>query len=120
MYEITGHYTKIISIIFVPFVLAAFTSMPAYTVRPYLPANPSCTNPGAYLELSIEPAMALPGTLVTLNIAYHRIGLPYTGIGINPPDLVVFDPPLSMPCKYGEHINGCSAITFRTQASGVG
>jgi hypothetical protein len=72
----------------------------------------------AYLELSVEPAQSRAGGLITLNITYHNIGLPYTTISINQPDLVEFDPPLSMPCKYHEHPNGCQAITFRTLAPG--
>ena len=72
----------------------------------------------AYLELSVEPAQTRAGGLITLNISYHNIGLPYTTISIDQPDLVEFDPPLSMPCKFHEHPNGCQAITFRTLAPG--
>lgn len=77
-------------------------------------------NPGqeAYLELSVEPEESRAGSLVTLNITYHNIGLPYTTISIDQPDLVEFDPPLTMPCKFHEHPNGCQAITFRTLAPG--
>jgi hypothetical protein len=71
----------------------------------------------AYMELSVEPPVASTGTLITLHIAYHNIGEPYTYISINPPGLVAFEPPLSMPCKYYEHA-GCTAITFRTLSSG--
>ena len=79
----------------------------------------SNTNDNAYLELSVEPHIALKGTLVTLKIVYHNIGLPYTSIGINPSENVAFDPPLSMPCKYNEHPNGCTEITFRTLSNGI-
>ena len=67
----------------------------------------------------MEPSLVLTGTLVTLHIAYHNIGLPYTNIQINPPGLVAFEPPLSMPCKYDQHPNGCAEITLRTLATGV-
>jgi hypothetical protein len=40
-------------------------------------------------------------------------------ISVNPSELVTFEPPLAMPCKYSEHINGCTAITLRTLATGV-
>jgi len=76
-------------------------------------------NPSAYLELSVEPFLVNPGTLVTLHITYHNIGLVYTGITANPPDLVAFEPPLTMPCKYNEHPDGCRTITFRTLATGI-
>jgi hypothetical protein len=66
-----------------------------------------------YLELSVEPPVALTGSLVTLHIAYHHIGLPYTYIKVDPPDLVEFDPPMTMPCQYS-----CDAITFRALSSG--
>lgn len=72
----------------------------------------------AYLELSVEPAQSRAGGPITLNISYHNVGLPYTTISIDQPDLVEFDPPLSMPCKFHEHPNGCQAITFRTLAPG--
>jgi hypothetical protein len=72
-----------------------------------------------YLELSVEPAFITPGGLFTLHITYHNIGMPYTAITINPPGLVAYDPQLSMPCKYYEHPNGCTAITFRALGTGV-
>jgi endo-1,4-beta-xylanase len=81
--------------------------------------NPRSTTTDAYLELSVVPQIALSGTLVTLNITYHHIGMPYTAITSSPPGLVTFDPPLSMPCKYDQHPTGCQAIPFRTQSSGV-
>jgi hypothetical protein len=71
-----------------------------------------------YLELAVDPAQSQAGSLITLNVTYHNIGLPYTTILINQPGQVEFDPPLSMPCKYHEHPNGCQEITFRTLAPG--
>jgi len=73
----------------------------------------------AYLGLSVEPPIVVTETLVTLHITYHNIGLPYTTIQVNPPNLAAFEPPLSMPCKYDQHPNGCTMITLRTQAIGV-
>jgi endo-1,4-beta-xylanase len=81
-------------------------------------ALPSAAS-NAYLELYVEPRIALKGTLVTLNIVYHHIGLPYTMISITPSEMVAFDPPLTMPCKYDQHPNGCTAITFRTLSTGA-
>lgn len=75
-------------------------------------------DPEAYLELSVDPAQSRAGSLITLNITYHNIGLPYTTIQIDPPNLVEYDPELTMPCKFHEHANGCQAITFRTLAPG--
>jgi hypothetical protein len=57
--------------------------------------------------------------LITLNIAYHNIGLPYTYIHVNSSNIVTYEPPLSMPCQYDQHTNGCTAITFRTLTTGV-
>ena len=72
----------------------------------------------AYLELSVDPGQSRAGSLITLNIKYVNIGLPYTTIYIDPPGLVQYDPELTMPCKFHEHPNGCQAITFRTLAPG--
>lgn len=74
---------------------------------------------GPYLQLSVTPAAVRPGELFTLTIAYHDIGLVYTTITTNPPNMVVFDPPLSMPCKYDSHPNGCTSITMRAVAKGA-
>lgn len=72
----------------------------------------------AYLELSLDSAETPLGTMITLNITYHNIGLPYTNIKVEPADILAFEPPLSMPCKYDQHPNGCTAITFMTLATG--
>lgn len=72
----------------------------------------------SYLELSVKPAIVRPGTLVTLYIVYHNIGVPYTNISFTPEGLVAFDPPMEMPCKYYEH-GGCTEITLRALAVGV-
>jgi len=111
--------TKILLLAAISILLVAFTSTSADYPRLAPSVSPDCTNPEAHLELSMQPTTALPGSLVTLNIKYVRIGLPYTGISIDPPGLVVFEPPLSMPCKYNEHPTHCTAITLRTQAAGV-
>ena len=72
----------------------------------------------AYLELSVDPGQSRAGSLITLHISYHNIGLPYTTINVNPSNLVDFDPPITMPCKYDQHPNGCQAIIFRTLSPG--
>jgi hypothetical protein len=56
--------------------MVAFTRTPLDMPGSGVSANPSCINPDAYLELSVVSSMALPGTRVTLNIAYHRVGNP--------------------------------------------
>ncbi len=112
-------FIRNLTLIVIAFLLAGFTRASVDYRSLHLPSSPACYNSQAYLELSIEPSYALSNSLVTLNIAYHRIGMPYTGILIDRPDLVSYDPPLSMPCKYNEHINHCTAITLRTQATGV-
>jgi hypothetical protein len=73
----------------------------------------------SYLELSVEPPISHTGTLITLHITYHNIGMPYTTIQVDPPGLVAFEPPLEMPCKYFEHPTGCTAIALRTVAAGM-
>jgi len=71
-----------------------------------------------YLELSVTPTLAAVGDLITLNIAYHNLGEPYTSVAASPDGLVATDPPITMPCKYGEHSNGCTSITYRALAAG--
>jgi hypothetical protein len=71
-------------------------------------------NTEPYLELSVDPPLALPGTLVTLTIVYHNLGLPHTMINFNPDGLVAFDPPLLEQCEYG-----CGEYTLRALQSGV-
>ena len=95
------------------------TITPSQTIHAQEQITNHSTNSNAYLELSVEPHIALKGSLVTLNIIYHHIGFPYTAISINPAENATFDPPLSMPCKYDEHPNGCREITFRTLSSGL-
>ena len=81
--------------------------------------TPVSTSSPSYLELSVEPPIVTTSALVTLHIAYHNIGLPYTYISISPTGLFTFEPPLTMPCKYDQHPNGCTAITLQTHAPGV-
>ena len=82
------------------------------------PSSDRFATPVSYLELSVKPAIVLPGTLVTLYIVYHNIGMPYTYVDINPPELAAFDPPLDMPCKFYEH-GGCTQISLRALAVGI-
>lgn len=88
---------------------------------PVVPRRPSgLVNPtDAYLVLSVEPAKVVAGALITLNIEYRNIGLPYTFVFSSPTGLVVFDPPITLPCRFSEHPNGCRALTFRTTAPGI-
>lgn len=93
-------------------------STPAYAAD-VSPIVQPATAPLASLELSVSPTTVRVGEPVTLNIAYHNIGLVYTQILMDPPGVVTFDPPLSMPCKYDSHPNGCKSITMRATAPGT-
>jgi hypothetical protein len=99
------------------FLLLALPASQAATAHQQEFANQ--ITPPAYLELSVEPSMVNAGELVTLHIAYHNLGFPYTLILIDLPGLVAYEPPLSMPCKYDQHPNGCTAIPFRALTAGV-
>lgn len=92
-----------------------YVVQPVYTPTP----TPAPTSPPPYLELSVRPPIETAGALVTLHIAYHNIGLPYTYISISPTGLITFEPPLTMPCRYDQHPNGCTAITLQALAPGV-
>ena len=59
------------------------------------------------------------GTLITLNIEYRNTGLPYTFVFSSPTGLVVFDPPITLPCRFSERPNGCCALTLRTTAPAI-
>jgi hypothetical protein len=65
-----------------------------------------------YLELSVTPALAAVGDLITLNITYHNLGEPYLYAGASPDGLVTTDPPITMPCPY------CTSVTYRALAAG--
>jgi len=96
-------------------------AVPLATLSQTVKAEPSWdafATTDSYLELSVKPAIVLPGTLVTLYIVYHNIGMPYTDIVITPAELVAFDPPMDMPCKYFEQ-GGCTHITLRALAVGI-
>jgi hypothetical protein len=108
------HKSLVIAII--PLLLGAIIPSQTLRVQEQIILNSTDTDP--YLELSVEPPVAFPGRLIKLHITYHDIGLPYTMISIDPPGLVALDPPLTMPCKYNQHLDGCKVITLRTLASG--
>ncbi len=117
-----SHMHKLIVVLVLPsviiaLVLSAVTSSQFVIARGQEFTNKITAN--AYLELSVEPPLVTSGALITLHIVYHNIGLPYTDILINPSNVVTFEPPLSMPCKFDQHPNGCTAITFRTLVTGV-
>jgi len=109
----------IVPIACVTTLLVVLVLKPRNTILANNPAAPQCSSSTAHLELSTAPSVVTPGTLVNLNITYKGIGLPYTGITITPAELVEYDPPLSMPCKYDQHINGCTSIGLRALFTGV-
>jgi hypothetical protein len=110
-------FVRLLPFLITVFVLTAITSFPPKIQSNQASAYP--TSSESYLALSISPPIVVPGAMITLHIAYHNIGMPYTDILVIPSDTVIFEPELSMPCKYNEHPNGCTAITFRTQKTGI-
>lgn len=116
-----GHKGRLITVLLLAFVVTALFLMIITSFQPAIAQHrefaPLAT-PSYYLELSVEPPIVIPGELITLHIVYHNIGLPYTRISINPSNIVDYEPPLAMPCKYDQHPNGCTAITLRTLATG--
>ncbi len=93
--------------------------LPSRSAGPQDEISSPLDNTVPYLELSITPPVAIPGSLVTLHITYHNIGEQWTDIVIDPSASVAYDPELSMPCKYNEHPNGCTSITFRALVKGA-
>ncbi|NTU82146.1 MAG: hypothetical protein HGA45_22675 [Chloroflexales bacterium] len=94
------------------------------TLLPAQPGNaqsrpPAPTAEAPHLELTVEPAIVAVGERVTVRITYVNLGLPYTTLTWDPPALAAFDPPRTMPCKYGEDASGCREITLRVQAPGT-
>lgn len=87
------------------------------TAAPRSGAVASTSDP--HLTLSIEPAVAPLNTLVTLQIAYHGVGLYDTTVRISPENALVFDPARSMPCRYNEDASACTRLTLRARAPGV-
>src|SRR5262245_45774118 len=78
---------------------------------------PDLQTPDSYLILSVDPPIVTTGTLVTLSIAYHNIGLQQTTIEIDPPGLVEFSPPLTMPCPFNGP-DSCTKFTLHALAPG--
>jgi hypothetical protein len=70
------------------------------------------------VEMSIQPVIANRGELVTLSIRYVNLGVPYTYLAMNPPDLMAFEPPVTMPCKYRGNLSDCTTFTLRALATG--
>lgn len=89
------------------------------TVTPSASPTAICTPPPPSLALSLVPDQVRVGELVGLRISYHNIGLPYTTVYSSPEGLVTPDPPLAMPCRYGEHPARCQEITYRALAAGT-
>jgi hypothetical protein len=96
------------------------SSTPSSTSTPSPSPTPQCTaDPSTHVDLSADPSVVSVGDLITLRVAYHNIGMPYLYFGALPDGLATPDPPLGNVCKYSEHPNGCTAITFRALAPGV-
>ncbi len=92
---------------------------PAHLAQAPGAIQPGSASSAAYLELRVDPPFAVPGSLVTLHITYHNIGEVYAYFLVTPPDLVLLEPPLDIPCKFYEHPSGCQLITIRALANGV-
>ncbi len=71
-----------------------------------------------YLVLFIKPSVAKVGTLVTLHITYHGIGLPILYLSFTPSESVEYAAELPGNCDFREH-NPCSEVTFRMLKPGV-
>ncbi len=124
--EVTKRLSLLVMMVFLLIGIAIFTqSGEIYEQRAVLPNSLKHAHAleditfNPYLELSLDSPIVTTDTLITLYVRYHNLGLPYTSIVITPPNLVEFEPFLSMPCEYGQHPNGCTAITLRTLAPGV-
>lgn len=118
--EVTKRLPLIVMMVFLLIGIAIFTqSSEMYEQRAVLPNSLKYTHAledttfNPYLELALDSPIVTTDTLITLYVSYHNLGLPYTSIVITPPNLVEFEPFLSMPC------NGCTAITLRALAPGV-
>lgn len=72
-----------------------------------------------HLTLSVTPAVVPVDGLVTLQIAYHGIGLYHTTVTISPESALVFDPPRPMPCRYDQDSSRCTIFTLRAQTPGI-
>jgi hypothetical protein len=86
---------------------------PAPTTAPIAPA----VTP--HLTLSVDKPSASFGALITLHITYTNIGLQWTTVTSSPADLVAFDPPRSMPCKYDQDATQCQEMTLRAIGTGI-
>ncbi len=100
--------------------LCALTAPAEGTFSPQAPptSHISTTTITPHLELSIAPAAVAVGAIMTLHVTYVNLGLPYTTVKVDPPTLVQFEPPLTMPCKYDQHPTHCTDITLRAIAPG--
>lgn len=84
------------------------------TTRP--PGSTATSDP--HLALSVTPVLVPVDGLVTLQIAYHGVGLPQTTITISPPAALEFDPPRAMPCRYDQDASRCTTFTLRARTPG--
>ena len=80
--------------------------------------SPTVTPLVKELILSAPPLVNV-GDAFSLTIQYVNIGVPSTGITLNPIGTVQFDPPLTMPCMYNQHPTGCRTIGLRAVAPGT-
>lgn len=76
------------------------------------------TTKDASVILGVTPTNAPVGSVVTLHITYNGIGEVNTTITAMPSDVLSFDPPRSMPCKFDQDLTGCTEITFRAVVPG--
>lgn len=81
------------------------------------PVTGSTTEP--HLTLSVAPAVVPVDGLVTLQIAYHGIGLYHTTVTISPESALVFDPPRAMPCRFDQDASRCTTLTLRAWTPGL-
>ncbi|XSG73302.1 hypothetical protein ACP8Y2_14040 [Herpetosiphon llansteffanensis] len=83
-------------------------------------STPTPTSTPIVSELILSaPSLVNVGEAFSLTIQYVNIGLPYTGITLNPTGKLQFDPPLPMPCQYSQHPTQCRTIGLRAVAAGT-
>ncbi len=69
------------------------TSHPTRTATPLPTPTPYC--PESYIELRVDKPVVAVNEIFTLTLIYHNLGLPYTGVSLEPTGLADFDPTIT-------------------------
>lgn len=97
----------------------ATTPTSTATSTPTATATPPATSTQPSLHLTVDQGGVAVGDLLTLTVAYTNLGLLYTTIAISPTDVLDFEPPVAMPCKYDQNPTQCTSFTLRAKQAGV-